>query len=119
MNEDTPIFDTDIKGWNFFDKWGRRSACVRSVLIAVPWTGDAAIEDFAFTKGSVLMLADVGYGGDLAVVFEDGDAFPTQANDARAVFRNFGDGTDVDEVGGGVERFGGVLRVACSASRVP
>ena len=60
------------RGYLFCKGRGRGSG-VGEVLIAVPWTRDAAIDNFAFSQWPILVLADIGDGGYAAVIFEDGD----------------------------------------------
>src|SRR5205814_3787918 len=70
---------------------------VRLVLVAVPRTGDAAENNFAFTERAVLVLADVRDGRDFSVIFENRHALAREANDPGAVFGNVGDAAGVDE----------------------
>ena len=48
------------------------------ILIPVPGAGNAAVDDFTFSQGAVLMTTDVGKRGDAAVVLKDGDTFSAQ-----------------------------------------
>jgi len=118
MNQDVAIFNSYVEGRDLFNKWRRRSAGIWTILVAVPRAGDAAVENFAFSKGAILMLANVGDSRDFSVVFENGDTFAAEANDFSAVFRDFVDGTNVDELSEGLERFESRgLPVACSVFR--
>ena len=42
---------------DLFGKWRRRGARVGEVLISVPWAGNAAVYDLAFSQGTILVLA--------------------------------------------------------------
>src|SRR5947209_1090378 len=81
---------------NLFCKGRRRRAGIRQVLIAVPWTSDASIDNLSFSKRPVLVLTDVRYCRDVSVVFEYGDALASARYDARAVLRNVLDGANGD-----------------------
>ena len=74
IEPDTPFQDPDIVGAHFFFEGRRRAAIVRQVLIAVPGTGDAAVDDAALAQRPTLMAAHIRYGGDLVAIAEDGDA---------------------------------------------
>src|SRR5947207_15388626 len=75
-----------------------RRACFRLVLVAVPWTGDAAKNNFAFAERAVLVLADVRDSGDFPIVFENRHAFTGEADDARTVFGNIRYSAGVNEL---------------------
>src|SRR5438552_13045220 len=98
MHKHPAILHTNVECGNFLDERRRRRTGVRLILIAVPRTGDAAENNFALAERAVLMLADVRYGGDLSVVFENRHAFAGEADDARAVFRNIRHSTGVHEL---------------------
>jgi len=97
MNQHTAASNPDIERWHLFDKWRRRRARVRHILIPVPRTGDAAENNLALTERAVLMLADVRDGGDFSIVFENRDALARETDNAGAVFGDFDDGTSVNE----------------------
>src|SRR6266581_3708138 len=97
MHEHPPIFHPDVERRDFLHERRRRRAAVRLVLVAVPRTGDAAENNFAFAERAVLVLADVRDGGDFSIVFENRHALTGEADDARAVFGNVGDGAGVNE----------------------
>jgi hypothetical protein len=75
MNEDAAILYAHIECRNFLDERRRRRTGFWQVLVAVPRTGDAPVENLAFTERTVLVLADVRDGADFAVVLENRDAF--------------------------------------------
>jgi len=52
---------------------GRRR--VRLILITVPWTCDAAVDDLALAEWPVLVLANIRDGGNLTLILENGHAF--------------------------------------------
>ena len=85
IEPDGPVDQLGAKGGDSFGKGRWRGARSGKILIAVPGTGDAAVDDFTFTKRAVLMAADIGEGGKLAVVFKDGDAFTVNGNNLRAI----------------------------------
>src|SRR5438445_9681436 len=91
MNQHTAASYPDIERRHLFDKWRRRRACVRRILIPVPGTSDTAENDFALTERAVLMLTDVRDGGDFSIVFENCHALARETDNAGAVFRNVGD----------------------------
>ena len=97
MNEHATVIHAHVERRNFLHERRRRSTCRRDVLITVPRTGDAAVENFALAERPVLVLADVRDGRDFAVVFEDGDALSRQADDTSAVLWDVGDGASIDE----------------------
>src|SRR2546426_2119916 len=97
MNQHTAASYPDIERRHLFDKWRRRRACVRRILIPVPGTSDTAENDFALTERAVLMLTDIRDGGDFSIVFENCHALAGKTDDAGAVFGNFDDGTSVNE----------------------
>src|SRR5437868_4217771 len=81
---------------NPFRKGRRRRAGLGQVLISVPWTSDASIDNLSFSKRPVLVLADIRYCRDVSVVLEYGDALASARDDARAVLRNLPDGANGD-----------------------
>ena len=97
VDQDATVPDEDVESGHLLDERRRRQASLGDVLIAVPWTSDAAKNNFAFAQGPVLVLANVGNSRDLSFIFEDGDPFAREANDSSAVFRNVGYGAGVDE----------------------
>ena len=73
---------------DLFGKGRRRCSGLRPVLIAVPGTGHAAIDDSAFSERSILVLANVGDGRDLAIVAKDRHALAGQRKNCGALFGN-------------------------------
>jgi hypothetical protein len=100
MDQDHAIFHADIERRDLLEERRRRGACLRRILEAMPRTGDAAVKNSPLTQRTVLMLADVGHGRDLAVILENGDALAAEANDAGALFGNVGDGAGGEEAVG-------------------
>src|SRR6266700_1806782 len=89
---------TAVEGRHLLDEWWRRSAGVRLVLIAVPRASDAAKDKLSFAKRAILVLADVRNGRDLSLVLENRHALAGEADDARPVFGDVGDGAGVNEL---------------------
>src|SRR4051812_15774002 len=80
---------TDPMGDELLGERRRRAAVRQPVLIAVPRTGDAAVDDTAFAERTVLMSAQIGNGADLVAVAEDRDALaPRRGDDAGALVGN-------------------------------
>src|SRR6185369_9039670 len=78
-------------------EWRRRAAVRQPVLIAVPGTGDAAVDDTALADRPVLVRAQVGQRADLVTVAEHRDAFAVaRHDDTRAFVRNGFGRTDRD-----------------------
>ena len=63
-----------LERWDLFGEGRRRCPRIGQILVAVPWARDASVDDLAFSKGSVLVLADIGDGCYAAIVFEYRDA---------------------------------------------
>ena len=97
MNEHSAVLHAHIERRDLFHKRRWRSTRFRNVLISVPGTSDATVENFAFAERAVLVLAYVRHGGNFAVVFEDGDAFSGQTDDSGTTLRDVGDSAGVDE----------------------
>src|ERR1051326_3797891 len=66
----------------------RRSSRVRRVLVAVPRTCHAPIDDSPFSKWTVLVPADIGDRRHFAVIAEDRDTLAAEGYHLRAFFRN-------------------------------
>ena len=64
VNEHTTSLHANIKRRDLFGKRRRRSSRIGQVLIAMPWTGNAAINDAALTERSILVPADIRNGND-------------------------------------------------------
>src|SRR5262245_52079457 len=92
MNEHPSVPDTHLERRHFLHKRWRRCACVWLILVTMPRTSNAAIDNFSFSKRPVLVLTDIRDSGNVSVVFEDCHALAGQADDARTVFRNVDDG---------------------------
>src|SRR5882672_7661899 len=88
MNEDAATHDLDAEGRDFFLEGRWRRAGFRLILVAMPWASDAAVDDTAFSQGAILVLADVGNRGDLAVIAKHCNSFPGERNDGRTFFRD-------------------------------
>ena len=103
MNPDAAVDDAGAVGFDLLRKRRRGGAGFGEVLIAVPGAGDAAVDDLALAERAVLMAAEVGDGGDLAVVAEDGDAFAAERHDAGAFFGDAPGGAGIEKaIGDGV-----------------
>src|SRR5712671_4075677 len=67
------------------ERW-RRAAIGEPVLIAMPGTGDAAVDDAAFANRTILMGTKIAERPDLGTVAKHGDALATRCgHDARAL----------------------------------
>src|SRR5436190_18020851 len=97
MNEHPAVLHAHIERRDLLHKWRWRSTRSRNVLIPVPGTGDAAVEDFAFAERAILVLAYVRNGGNFAIVLEDGDAFSRQTDDPGAAFWDIGNRARMDK----------------------
>jgi hypothetical protein len=71
MNKYASIYDFDLECRNSLSEWRGSGAIFRAILITMPWAGYAAVNDPAFAKWTVLMLANVRYRGHLSVITED------------------------------------------------
>src|SRR5262249_15420151 len=69
-------------------EWRRRRARIGQVLVTMPGTGDTSVDDFSFPERPVLVLTQIGDGGNLAAVPEDGDSLPGARHHARTLLRN-------------------------------
>ena len=94
MHEDCVSDNFDAKRRNFFGERSRRRASIRLVLVAMPRTGHATVNDAAFAQGSVLMLTDIRDSGNFSVVAKHSDAFSRKRNNGRGIFRNTGNFAD-------------------------
>src|SRR5690242_10522060 len=70
-------------GCYLFREWRRGRAGIGKVLISVPRTRDAAVDDTPFPERPVLVLADIGDRGDTVAVLEDGDTLPADRDHTR------------------------------------
>src|SRR5580704_11560611 len=85
---DTAI-DPHAVSSEFFGEWRRCATVLEPILIAVPGTRHASVDDMAFSDRAVLMGAKIGERADLLAVAKDGDAFTTgSGNDACALVRD-------------------------------
>ena len=48
--------------WDLFGEGRRRCPRIGQILVAVPRARNASIDDLAFSKGSILVLANIGDG---------------------------------------------------------
>ena len=96
-----PVVDPDPVRFDLFGVRWRRLSVVRIILVAMPGTSDASIDDLPFAQRSVLVPANIAYGGNLLIVLKDGDGFISTVDDPGALIRNAVHGTDVDPVGFG------------------
>src|SRR3954452_9501953 len=67
---------------NLFGKWRWSGAGVGQVLITMPRARNAAVDNLALAERAVLVAANVRHGGNLPVVFEDGDTLASARDDA-------------------------------------
>src|SRR5881392_304559 len=74
--------------WDLFREGWRRCSRIGQVLVAVPRARDASVDNLAFTKGSVLVLADTGDGRYASIVFEYRDALTAARDNTRPLFRD-------------------------------
>src|SRR5438093_7118346 len=74
--------------WDLLREGRRRCPRIGQVLVAVPRARDASVDDLAFSKGSVLVLADIGDGRYAAIVFEYRDALTAARDNTRPLFRD-------------------------------
>src|SRR5262245_21906161 len=88
VNKHLVAYDACAVGRDFLCERRRRLPGVREVLVAVPGTSHASVDDFAFAEGAVLVLAYIGDSGDLAVVLEDGHTLAGAGDDAGTFFRD-------------------------------
>src|SRR4051794_30544461 len=79
------VDDSDPECLQLFRERRRRTAVLQPVLVAVPGAGDAAIDDPALTQGTVLMCAEIRYGGQTAGVAEDRNRLSAGWGDDDAV----------------------------------
>src|SRR5437016_10466877 len=77
-----------LERWDLFGEGRRRCPRIGQILVAVPWARDASVDDLAFSKGSVLVLADIGDGCYAAIVFEYRDALTAARDHTRPLFRD-------------------------------
>src|SRR5436189_3056509 len=96
MEEDLVADHARAEGRNLFGKWRRRRAGLGQVLITMPRTSDAAVDDLALAERPVLMTADVRHRGNAPIVFEDGDPLASARHDTRALLRDAFDVADGD-----------------------
>ena len=96
MDEHSTAFHAHVERGDSLDKRRRRDAGVRQVLVAVPWTSNATIENFTLAQRAVLVLADVRNCGDFAVLCEDRDALARQADDSSAFLRDAVDSANIE-----------------------
>src|SRR6187431_2413408 len=68
------------------------------VLISMPGTRHATVDDFPLSKRTVLMLAYIRNGRKFFIVFEDGDPFAIEGNNLCAIVLNVMHGTHFYEL---------------------
>src|SRR5262249_17236774 len=88
MYEHRSFDNLDTKSRDLLLERGRSSPARRLVLIAVPRTSNATVDDAAFSQRSVLMLANIGDGRDLAIVAKNRNPLPRKRYDSRALLGN-------------------------------
>src|SRR5581483_8682055 len=72
-----------------FGERGRRAAVLEAILIAVPGTGHAAVDDAALSDRAVLVRAEIGERADLVPVAKNRDALSAgRADDPRRLVRD-------------------------------
>ena len=72
--------------WDLFGERRRRCPRIGQVLVAVPRARDASVDDLAFSKWSILVLADIGDGRYAAIVFKYRDALTAARDNTRPLF---------------------------------
>src|SRR6266568_839416 len=77
-----------LERWDLFREGRRRCPRVGHILVAVPRARDASVDDLAFPKRPILVLADIGDGRYAAIVFEYGDALTAARNNTRPLLRD-------------------------------
>src|ERR1044071_1045895 len=59
INKDPSVLHPHVERRNLLGKRRRRCTRVWQILVTVPRTGNAAVDDPAFAEGTILVLADV------------------------------------------------------------
>src|SRR6266699_5780657 len=72
----------------------RRCPRIGQILVAVPRARDTSVNDFAFSKRSILVLAYIGDGRYAAIVFEYRDSLAPARDNTRALLRDVVDIAD-------------------------
>ena len=99
------------------DERRRRRAGFRQILVAVPGAGNAAEHNFPFAKRSILVLTDIGDGGDFSVIFKNRHPLACQTNNARAIFGNIRNRAYVNESGASFRLYFAIQRALLKTSR--
>src|SRR5437764_772081 len=76
VDKNLASFDANAIGRDLLGKRSWRAAIGRAVLVSVPGTSDAAVDDFTFSKRAALMGANIGNSRDSSIVAEQCDALP-------------------------------------------
>src|SRR5689334_3173018 len=82
-----PDYEGSERG-DFLCEGRRRCPTIGQILVAVPRARDASVDNLAFSKGSVLVLADIGDGRYAAIVLEYRDALAAARDNTRPFFGN-------------------------------
>ena len=80
--------------WDLFGEGRRRCPRIGQILVAVPGARYASVDNLAFSKGSILVLADIGDGGYAAIVFEYRNALTAARHNIRPLLRDIVDIAD-------------------------
>src|SRR5438093_1085566 len=89
VEQHAPVFYAQRVGRQLFRERRRSASILRTILIAMPGTGDAAVDDSPFAEWPALMRADATYRGELVAESEDGDTLCVwRRNDLRTSIFN-------------------------------
>ena len=88
MYEYRAVHNFHLKRWDLFLEWRWGCSIFRSILVTVPGTSDAAIENTTFAQWSILMLTNVRDHRHFTVVLEDSDTLARKRNYFGTLLRN-------------------------------